>query len=197
MMKKLAIFVFFAFVALFKAQDEAVIDVLSVPGPIEFNDTEFLLAWSKQPSKTLFRQQFLPRDEKIEDYNQLLDFSFFNKEIEIELAVRQKVESIQKREEKDKFAKVNVTESPDGKEYIVDYFISEEPEKGDSYIEYNVYRFKQFDSGTQKSFLILFYSTRMYGDLKSAAKALSKKRDQLLTNMIEYKIPEIKPVNQL
>ena len=115
----------------------------------------------------------------------------------MELAVRQKVESIQKRGEKDKFSKVNVTESPTGDEFIVDYFISEAPENGNSYVEYNVYRFKQFENGGQKSFLILFYSTRIYGDLKSSAKALAKKRDQLITNMIEYKIPAITPVNKL
>ncbi|MGV8915253.1 MAG: hypothetical protein ACOH1X_07380 [Kaistella sp.] len=177
--------------AFVKAQ-ENVVDLLAIPGPIEYNDTEFLLSWSKQSSKTLFRQQYLPRDERIEDFTQLLDFSFFNKEIEMDLAVRQKVESIQQREEKDKFAKVNVTESPDGKEYIVDYFISEAPEKGNSFIEYNIYRFKHYDNGTQKSFLILAYATRIYGDLKSAARSLAKQRDNLLATMIEYKIPEIK-----
>lgn len=177
--------------AFMKAQDN-VPDLLAIPGPIEYNDTEFLLSWSKQSSKTLFRQQYLPRDERIEDFTQLLDFSFFNKEIEMDLAVRQKVEAIQQREEKDKFAKVNVTESPDGKEYIVDYFISEAPEKGNSFIEYNIYRFKQYDNGTQKSFLILAYATRIYGDLKSAARSLAKQRDHLLATMIEYKIPEIK-----
>lgn len=177
--------------AFMKAQDN-VPDLLAIPGPIEYNDTEFLLSWSKQSSKTLFRQQYLPRDERIEDFMQLLDFSFFNKEIEMDLAVRQKVEAIQQREEKDKFAKVNVTESPDGKEYIVDYFISEAPEKGNSFIEYNIYRFKQYDNGTQKSFLILAYATRIYGDLKSAARSLAKQRDHLLATMIEYKIPEIK-----
>lgn len=196
MLKKIFLLLIISSLSLIKAQDD-VADILSIPGPIEFNDTEFLLAWSKQPSKTLFRQQFLPRDERIEDYNQLLDFSFFNKEIEMELAVRQKVESVQKREEKDKFAKVNVTESPTGDEFIVDYFISEAPENGDSYVEYNVYRFKQFENAGQKSFLILFYSTRIYGDLKSSAKALAKKRDLLITNMIEFKIPAIKPVNTL
>lgn len=191
MLKKITIVLFVAILSFFKAQENTS-DLISISGPIELNNTEFFLAWSKQPSKTLFRQQFLPRDEEIENFNQLLDFSFFNKEIEMELAVRQKVESIQKREENDKFAKVNITESPDGKEYVVDYFISESPEKGDSYIEYNIYRFKQFEKGDQKSFLILSYVNRVYGDLKSAAKALAKQRDQLLTMMIEYKIPEIK-----
>lgn len=189
--KKIVYLILLCTLSLFKAQ-ENVPDLISIPGPIDLDGTEFLLAWSKQPSKTLFRQQFLPRDEKIEDFTQLLDFSFFNKEIDMESAVRQKVELVQNRESKDKFAKVNVTESPDGKEFIVDYFISETPEKGDSYIEYDIFRFKQFETGTQKSFLILSYTKRNYGDLKSGAKSLAKERDRLLTAMIDYKIPVIK-----
>lgn len=143
-------------------------------------------------SKTLYRQQYLPRDEQIETFTQLLDFSYFTKEIDMELAVRQKVESIQNREETDRFAKVNVTESPDGKEFVVDYYISETPKKGEPYIEYNIYRFKPYDNGTTKSFLILDYAKRIYGDQKAAAKALAKQRDQLMGMMIEYQIPEIK-----
>ncbi len=166
--------------------------ILSFPNPIEYDGTEFYIIQSKQRSKTLFQEQYIPKDENLRDFNQLIDFSFFNKEIETELAVRQKVESVQQREKKDKFAKVNVTESPDGKEFIVDYFISEAPENGDSYIEYNIYRFKNMENGGQKSFLIMSYAKRMYGDLKSAAKALAKQRDHLMTTMIEYKIPEIK-----
>lgn len=189
-LKKIFLLLFISTLSLVKAQD--VPDLLSIPGPIEYDGTEYFLSWSKPMSKTLFRQHYLPIDERIEDFTQLLDFSFFNKEIEMELAVRQKVEGIQQREKSDKFAKVNVIESPDGKEYIVDYFISESPEKGDSFIEYNVYRFKTYDNGTNKSFLILSHAKRMYGDLKSAAKSLARQRDHLLTTMIEFKIPEIK-----
>lgn len=191
MLKKLFLLLFISTLSLVKAQDN-VPDLLSIPGPIEYDGTEYFLTWSKPMSKTLFRQQYLPADERIDDFVQLLDFSFFNKEIEMELAVRQKVEGIQQRAKTDKFAKVNVIESPDGKEYIVDYFISESPTKGDSFIEYNVYRFKTYDNGTSKSFLILSHAKRMYGDLKSSAKSLARQRDHLITTMIEFKIPEIK-----
>ena len=190
-LKKIFLLLFISTLSFVKAQDN-VPDLLSIPGPIEYDGTEYFLTWSKPMSKTLFRQQYLPADEKIEDFVQLLDFSFFNKEIEMELAVRQKVEGIQQRAKSDKFAKVNVIESPDGKEYIVDYFISESPEKGDSFIEYNVYRFKNYENGTDKSFLILAHAKRMYGDLKSSAKSLARQRDHLITTMIEFKIPEIK-----
>lgn len=192
-LKKILLLLLISTLSFVKAQDNAP-DLLSIPGPIDYDGTEYFLSWSKPMSKTLFRQQYLPSDERIEDFTQLLDFSFFTKEIDIELAVRQKVEGIQQRTKSDKFAKVNVVESPDGKEYIVDYFISESPEKGDSFIEYNVYRFKNYDNGNAKNFLILSHAKRMYGDLKSAAKSLARQRDHLITTMIEFKIPEIKVV---
>lgn len=188
MLKKIFLLLLIGSLTFVKAQET---DLLSIPNPVEYDGTEFFLARAKQRSKTLFQQQYIPKDEQLENFNQIIDFSFFNKEIEMELAVRQKVESVQSRKD-DKFAKVNVTESPDGTEYIVDFYISEAPEKGDSFIEYDIYRFKKFDNGTQKSFLMLNYAKRIYGDLKSAAKLLAKQRDQLMTGMIEYKIPEIK-----
>lgn len=191
MIKKLFLLLLISTLSLTKAQENPQ-DLLSIPGPIELNGTEFFVTWSKPLSKTLYRQQYLPRDEQIETFAQLLDFSYFTKEIDMELAVRQKVESIQNREETDRFAKVNVTESPDGKEFVVDYYISETPKKGEPYIEYNIYRFKPYDNGTTKSFLILDYAKRIYGDQKAAAKALAKQRDQLMGMMIEYQIPEIK-----
>ena len=191
MFKKIFLALFIGSLSFSNAQETGT-SILSFSNPIEYDGTEFYLIQSKQRSKTLFQEQYIPKDENLHDFTQLLDFSFFNKEIETELAVRQKVESVQQREKKDKFAKVNVSESPDGKEFIVDYFISEAPENGDSYIEYNIYRFKNMENGGQKSFLIMSYAKRMYGDLKSAAKALAKQRDHLMATMIEYKIPEIK-----
>ncbi|QNS42496.1 hypothetical protein H0S70_05910 [Chryseobacterium manosquense] len=191
MIKKLFLMLLIGSLSFVKAQEYAQ-SILSIANPIEFDGTEFFLNESKQRSKTLFQEQYIPKDERLENFNQLIDFSFFNKEIDMELAVRQKVEMVQNRREKDKFSHVNVTESPDGGEYIVDYFISESPTNGDSYVEYNIYRFKQSEIGGQKTFLMISYAKRIYGDLKSAAKSLSKQRNHLMSTMIEYKIPEVK-----
>jgi len=195
-LKKIFYLCFILMLGFAKSQD-SVVDLLSIPGPIEYNGNEFFLSWSKQNSKTLSIQQFLPRDETIDDFTELLNFSYFNKEIDIELAVRQKVEAVQHIEKTDKFAKVNVAESPDGTEYIVDYTVSAEAGKAEPYVEYNVYRFKNYDNAGVKSFLILSYAKRIYGeDFKGAFKSLMKQRDDLMTAMIEYKIPQITLVNQ-
>lgn len=197
--KKIGIIIFLLLIGLVKSQETTteVVDLLSIPGPIEFNGNEFLLNWSKQNSKTLSNQQFLPRDETIENFTELINFSYFNKEIDIELAVRQKVESIQKIMKDDKYADVNVTESPDGTEYIVDYTVSNQSEKGEGFVEYNVCRFKNYDSAGKKSFLILSYAKRIYNeDYRATSKLLQKQRNAMLNAIIEYKIPTITLINQ-
>ena len=49
MVKKIFILLLIATLSFVKAQ-ENVADLISVPGPIELNGTEFFLSWSKQPS---------------------------------------------------------------------------------------------------------------------------------------------------
>lgn len=194
-MKKILLFPAFVIFSFAFSQIKNRADLLSIPGPLTFNETEFYLDYSNQLSKTLYIQQYLPKDEKFENFNQFLGISYFNKQIETQEAVKQKLESIDQRSAKDKYAKPNVTQSPDGKEYIVDYTITETPEKGDSYAEYNIYRFKEAINGEKKSFIIFSYATRVYGDVKYAVKILSKERNALMSAMADFQIPTVKLAN--
>ena len=85
MLKKIFLLFLIGSLTFVKAQET---DLLSIPNPVEYDGTEFFLARAKQRSKTLFQQQYIPKDEQLENFNQIIDFSFFNKEIEMELAVR-------------------------------------------------------------------------------------------------------------
>lgn len=164
---------------------------LNIPGPLTFNENEFLLALSKQNSPTWVQQQYVMRDDDISNYKELINISYFDKEIDMEVAVKQKVEFVDKRRSKDKYSFVNVTESPDGKEIIVDYLTTETPKEGESYAEYNLDRFKNFDVGGKKSFIIFSYSKRIVGDPKYASRSLSKERNRLMEAAITTAIPTV------
>lgn len=170
-----------------------VIDRLTVPGPLAFNENEYFLTWSKQNSATWAQQQYILRDDDFNNYKELINLSYFDKEIDLETAVKQKVEYVEKRKERtqDKYSFVGVTESPDGKEIIVDYLVTVVPQEGESYAEYNIDRFKNFDVNGKKSFLIFSYSKRIAGDLKYASKALSKERNRLMEAVIKTAIPTV------
>jgi len=170
-----------------------VIDRLNIPGPLTFNESEYFLTWSKQNSTTWAQQQYLLRDDDFKNYKELINISYFDKEIDIDNAAKQKVEYVEKRKERtqDKYSFVNVTESPDGKEIIVDYLVTVVPQEGESYAEYNIDRFKNFDTNEKKSFLIFSYSKRIAGDLKYSSKALSKERSRLMEAVITTAIPVV------
>lgn len=170
-----------------------VIDRLNIPGPLTFNGNEYFLAWSKQNSATWAQQQYILRDDDFKNYKELINISYFDKEIDIETAVKQKVEYVEKRKERtqDKYSFVSVTESPDGKEIIVDYLVTVVPQEGESYAEYNIDRFKNFDTNSKKSFVIFSYSKRIAGDLKYSSKALSKERSRLMEAVITTAVPMV------
>ena len=170
-----------------------VIDRLNIPGPLTFRENEYLLTWSKQNSATWAQQQYILRDDDFNNYKELINLSYFDKEIDMDTAVKQKVEYVEKRKERtqDKYSFVSVTESPDGKEIVVDYLVTVVPKEGEPYAEYNIERFKNFDAGGKKSFLIFSYSKRLAGDLKYASKSLSKERSKLMEAIITMAIPPV------
>lgn len=170
-----------------------VIDRLNIPGPLTFRENEYFLTWSKQNSPTWAQQQYLLRDDDFKNYKELINISYFDKEIDMEMAAKQKVDYVEKLKEKnqDKYAFVGVTESPDGKEMIVDYLITVSPKEGESYAEYNIDRFKSFDANGKKSFLIFSYSKRLAGDLKYASRSLSKERSKLMEAVITTAVPPV------
>ena len=168
-----------------------IIERLNIPGPLTFNENEFILAMSRQNSVTWAQQQYIMRDDVLKNYKELINISYFDKEIDMETAIKQKVQFVEKRRSKDKYSFVNVTESPDGKEIIVDYLTTETPAEGEPYAEYNLDRFKNFDTGGKKSFIIFSYSKRIAGDLKYASRSLSKERSRLMEAAITTAIPPV------
>ena len=170
-----------------------VTDRLTIPGPITFGGNEFFLVWSKQNSTTWAQQQYIQRDDDINNFKELINISYFDKEIDMDDAAKAKVKYVESRKEKsqDKYSFVSVTESPDGKEMVVDYLITATPKDGESYAEYSMDRFKSYDNGGKKSFVIFTYAKRLVGDLKYSSKSLTKERSRLMEAIITTQIPNV------
>lgn len=204
MLRKLSFLLIFGFVFLqLSAQEDTkiegrdVADYLSVPGPFKIGDSEFFLYWSKKNSATWFQQKYLRSDDNYDNYEELVNISFFNKEIDIDDAVKKKVDNITKRKTdlNDNYSFIDVIESPDGNELIVDYLVTIVPKEGDgeAYAEYNIDRFRPTKNGDQNGLLIFSYSKRLYGsDFRSASKYINKQRNKMLDYVITAPMPTIK-----
>ncbi|MBC5775079.1 hypothetical protein H8S95_13460 [Pontibacter sp. KCTC 32443] len=184
----LSIFLFsFTFVS------DNTIDRLSVKGPLKFNKSKFELAWTDKPNDIYYIQEYLPKGEKLENFNQMLTIHLFATDLEAEQAVAQKVKELAKRKQTDELCNYQVNESANGKEFIVDFILSEKKNDKIAIAEFNVYRYKQIEVGAgQKAILVYAYSKRSYGDaIIPFLKNLKTDRTDYLKEMIAAELPVI------
>lgn len=174
--------------------DKSVVDYISFPGPIKFKGEEFFLTWSKKNTATWYQQQYIQRDDDLENYRERVNISFFDKDIDPYEAAKSKKENIEQRREKtkDNYSFVGVTESPDGTEVIVDYLVTIVQQDKEPYAEYNIDRFKTVKVNDKVGLLIYSYSKRYTeGDLKYMSRVVNKERNRLLEAVIGSKMPTI------
>jgi hypothetical protein len=169
------------------------IDKIGVKGPLEFSKTNFKLAWADKPNDKYYIQEYLPDGEKLESFNQMLTIHLFDTDIKTKDAVGQKVRELTERKKTDAVCNYQVTESPDGKEFIVDFLLGESKDNQMTIVEFNVYRYKQIEITKKKKAIIVYaFSKRSYGeDIAAFFKTLKADRTEYLNEMISADIPTV------
>lgn len=179
----------------FALTHDGVTDHLKVPGPLQFNNTSFLLAWSEKPNENYYVQEYLPKGDTLEHFNQLLTLSVLITSITPEQGVNIKMAELEERKKTDPTCKYDVVKSPDGKEWIIDFTMGESKDNLMTIAEFNVYRYKQVELKKKQMALVLYsYSTRGYGkNIVPFYKNLKQERNNLINNMVLVKMPKINP----
>lgn len=169
------------------------VDRLGVKGPLQFNKSKYELVWSDKPNDKYLIQEYLPKGEMVDRFNQMLTLHLFITPMSIQEAVQQKVTELEQRKKTDPVCNYVVNESPDGKEFMIDCMFGESKADKMTVVEFNVYRFKQIDLGSDKKGIIIYaYSKRSYGDdIAKFLKSLKNTRTEYLNAMIAADIPLI------
>lgn len=177
---------------------QEIVDYIGIP-ELNFGETKLVLAASSQKSKVLYVQDYIPEDSRIEDSPYTVTVYFFNKNIDAKEATYQKTGELDTRQQNDKYCTYNVTENPNGTEFIVDFFTSnitkkkekneEEPEQ--EMADYNIYRFRNVMLGDQSTFMIISYKQKNIGDSKYFIKNVGKTRNKLMEHIITMNTPNI------
>src|SRR6478735_2290658 len=102
-------------------------DHLQVPGPLKFHGEAFELAWSSHPSATYYKQEYVRKGEKVESFNEMVLLEFLAGNATPKGMVAQKVQELEKRKQTDPLVNFEVIESPDGKEFILDFIMISGP----------------------------------------------------------------------
>lgn len=177
----------------FSTINEEPVERIGVKGPIEFNKTKFSLAWTAHPKDNYYAQEYLPKNETVEHFNQVLTIHLFVTDLSVDDAISQKVSELNKRKETDKVSNFSVIKSPDGKESILDCVLSSGKNDKIDIVEFIVYRYKQVELKNNKKALFIYaYSKRSYDDkITSFLKNLKNDRTDLLNVMTSQELPKI------
>lgn len=178
----------------FLSVSDDVTDRIGVKGPLEFNGIKFNLAWSDRPRDNYFIQEYLPEGQTPENFEEMLTIHLFETGMSVSEAVQQKGKELTSRKNSDPLCNYQITESPDGKEYMVDFILSESKGDNMTIAEFNVYRYKQSELGNDRNGILVYaYSKRSYGDdITPFLKKLKDEKINYLNEMALTGIPDIK-----
>jgi hypothetical protein len=169
-------------------------DRLGVPGPLTFGSTAYNLAWTTKPSATYYVQEYLPKGEKSADFKQMLALHLLSQNTDVKSVAGLKVKELEARKQSDVICNYQVITSPDNKEIILDFLLSQNMEGSQGIAEFNVYRYKQVALGAGKTGILLYaYSKRGYGKgIDIFLKTLKPVRTEAIAAMAAAKMPAVK-----
>ena len=178
----------------FTIESDKPVDRIGVTGPLKFSKTSFNLAWADKPNDKYYIQEYLPKGEKLESFNQMLTIHLFDIDIKTKDAVNQKINELTEKKKIDPTCNYQLIESPDGKEFIVTFFLGESKNDKMTIVEFNIYRYKQIEIAKKKKAIIVYtYSKRGYGaDITAFFDTLKTERINYLNEMISVEIPKIR-----
>jgi hypothetical protein len=192
-MKLLSLFCLPILFSSFASAQNPIVERLGVGGPLTFNGASFCLISTEQPNGDFYVQNYLPKNEKIESYGQMLVINVFISSLSSGMAAVLKASDLEQRMKTDSVCNYQISKSPDGNEVLVDYLTSESKDGKLSYVEFNMYRYKDIEvDGGKKAVLLYAYSKRKYGaDISPFLETLKRDRKLYMKQMTLASVPEV------
>lgn len=192
-------FTFFIFVILLvakvnnaTAQDSTVADYITVPGPIQFANDNYFLAWSAKPTDNYYKQEYLPKGDSVNHYNKMVLIDVLYDTSKPRDLVYYKLNALAKRKKTDAAVDYHLIQSPDSSAYILDFAESEGFPRI-KFVEWNAYLYKNIkDVKGRKAILLFGISIRGYDDkVTGFIDRMGDMREKILQQLIHYQPPLI------
>ena len=136
------------------AQDDAI----GAPGPIMFEETQFDLAWTSNPTETYYKQEYVPDGQAVEAYAEMFMIDLLTAGATPQSAAAEMVAGLEQRKGSDPVVNFELIANEATGEIILDFLLSDSS-SGITIVEWNAYRYVPHGDG-----LALFaISRRGYG----------------------------------
>ena len=167
---------------------EEIVDYLHVGKTLKFQGKKFELKWSQHPMEVYYLQEWLPKGETFDNYEQMLSVSLaFSEALTVQYAVEAKIQELEERKKSDKCCNYLVYEN-DG-EYLIDFLVSDGADGKLNCVEVDIHHYKPVTVNGKKAIQLNFYSRRAYGDdIIPFLESLKDKKDDWIKELTQMKI---------
>ena len=146
--------------AMGSARAQAVVERLSVPGPMQFGNETFALAWSSNPAPSLYKQEYLPAGEVLEQYRSMFMVDMTLDGVAPAQKALQMVELLKVRKASDPLVNYEIIVNEAGDMIVLDFARSAPGADGRLIVEWNAYRYEPYAGGS----VLTAISRRAYGE---------------------------------
>lgn len=187
--------IYFVVAASALAQSTNPVDRLGIPGPIEFAGTQYHLAWSAQPSASYIKHEYLPADQKMETFTDMVSVELLTSGVSLADVVKAQTTMLDQRKNIDPLVNYQILHNPNNSQIILDFLMSDES-TGTLIVEWDAYRYVSVAMPDGKNGVALFaISRRHYGDGASDFLAtLKAKRTADIDTLLHHSVPGAEPV---
>lgn len=186
--RRLSLLIMLLTVGLIAIAQDQVIDYLHVGKNIKFMGKKFELKWCSHPIEPYYLQEWLPRDETFDNYEQMFTVSLaFSEELSVEFAVEAKVRELEERAQTDSCCFYDVYEN--NGEYMIDFIVSDGAGGVINMVEADIHHYKPVVVDGKKAVQLNFYSRRAYGDdIEPFLKTLKQEKPRWIEELTKMNI---------
>jgi hypothetical protein len=172
------------------ASAQSVKEMLGVPGPVRFQDTEFALASTSRPFPNYIKQEYVPAGEEPEHFSQMFMIEADTK-ASPQAAVAAQVDMLKKRKGADPVVNYDLIRNDATGEIILDFLMSD-ASGGEVIVEWNAYRYAPL--GAKGGVALYAISRRGYGDgAKPFLQGLKQNRHPAINALAAFDAPKLTP----
>jgi hypothetical protein len=159
---------------------------------VEFNGTTYDLGWTSHPRDDYYIQEYFPKGETPEKFTRMMTVQVLRQDVELHQAVMDKMKELEQRKLTDALCQYALTESPDSKEFILDFLVSDAKDDKLGEVEFNIYHYTKAEIGGKPALVLYFYTAKSFGDdITPFMEGLGTQRVELLNRMAEMALPAV------
>ena len=165
-------------------------DRLGVPGPIDFGETRYDLAFVFEPQPGYVKQEYLPNGEAADTYRSMVLVEFLAGDLTAADVARRQIGMLEERRGTDPFVNYDILMSSDKSSIVLDFLLSGLQEDGRRIVEWNGYRYmRSTDAEGDTGTLLTGISRRAYGDdITSFVENLNDVRNADIASLVALEI---------